>query len=165
MEENKTKTIRSLKEMENDLSKKLNQELYDFKEELLQTEPKNILDNAYKVVVMQEIMDYLLYDRTYTRTELNALLDGENILQEAYDEWLSFDGNFREMLEYSTDNYVDMISDEYHKDIEKKLSAEQNENNYFSAIIPHDMEQQRTDSNNKLEKHENEVNSNKNKAR
>ena len=86
MEENKTKTIRSLKEMENDLSKKLNQELYDFKEELLQTEPKNILDNAYKVVVMQEIMDYLLYDRTYTRTELNALLDGENILQEAYDE-------------------------------------------------------------------------------
>ena len=58
-----------------------------------------------------------------------------------------------------------MISDEYHKEIEKKLSEEQNENNYFSAIIPHDMEQQKTELNDKLEKHENEINSNKNKAR
>ena len=76
---------------------------------------KNILDNAYKVVVMQEIMDYLLYDRTYTRTELNALLDGENILQQSYDEWLSFDGNLREVIEYPIEHLNEIIKEENEK--------------------------------------------------
>ena len=133
MEENKTKTIRNFKEMEDDLNKKLNQELYDFKEELLQTEPQNILDNAYKVVVMQEIMDYLLCDRSYTRTELNSLLESENLLLSGYDEWLSYDGNFREMLEYSTDNLVDIIAEDYHREMEKKLSEKQVDNSLKSA--------------------------------
>lgn len=119
MEENNTKKVKSLEELQEELVKKLDKELYDYKQSLLEKEPQDIVDSAYEIVCKQEIADYLIYDKYHTRPEFDALLDSNNILGQAYSEWLSFDGNLREMLEYSTDETVDKIVEE--KKNEKQL--------------------------------------------
>lgn len=70
--------------------------------------PKEAVDNAYELVVKQEILDSFNYDMSYDKEKLQALLKQDNLLSQAYDEWLSTDGNLREALQYSVDNVVEM---------------------------------------------------------
>lgn len=70
--------------------------------------PKEAVDNAYELVVKQEIIDSFNYDMSYDKEELQALLKQNNLLSQAYDEWLSADGNLRVALEYSIDNVIEM---------------------------------------------------------
>ena len=116
MEDNK---IKSLEELQEELVEKLNKELYDYRQSLLERTPQEVIDSAYELVCRQEISDYLVYDRYHTRPEFEALLESEDILKMAYQDWLSFDGNLREMLEYSTDETIEDIMKERNKDKEK----------------------------------------------
>ena len=45
---------------------------------------------------------------SYDKEELQALLKQDNLLSQAYDEWLSADGNLRVALEYSINNVIEM---------------------------------------------------------
>ncbi len=118
MEENNE--IKSVEELKDELVHKLDKEMYEYKQELLQLSPEEIIENSYKLTVKQEILEYLTYDKYFTRPELESLLASENILEQGYDEWLDFDGNLRESLEYPTDNLVDTITEEKNK--EKSLN-------------------------------------------
>jgi len=105
--------VKSLEELKKELIQKINQELYDFKEDLLQKNSKEVIECAYELVCKQEISDYLSYDKYYTRPELEALLNSKNILSQAFNEWLDDDGKLGEMLEYSTDDCIDLIVNDY----------------------------------------------------
>lgn len=105
MEENEVKNTSKLK---NELMKKLEDEYGEFKEQFMSLSPKEAVDNAYELVVKQEILDSFNYDMSYDKEELQALLKQDNLLSQAYDEWLSADGNLREALQYSVDNVVEM---------------------------------------------------------
>lgn len=99
--------IEQLHEM---LCNKVEQELKTFKEELQEKPPIQIIENSYKLVCMEEIKDYLS-EREYSKFELKTLLKRPDLLEECYDDWLKCDGNFREILEYSVDDTVDLIRD------------------------------------------------------
>lgn len=99
------------KELKDKLCEKVEQELKNFKEDLKSKSPEEIIDNSYKLVCMMETKDYLLYDREYSNFELRTLLKNSNLLEECYDDWLSCDGHFREALEYSIDDTIDIIRD------------------------------------------------------
>lgn len=105
MEENEVKNTSKLKD---ELMKKLENEYSEFKEQFMSLSPKEAVDNAYELVVKQEILDSFNYDMSYDKEELQALLKQDNLLSQAYDEWLSADGNLREALQYSVDNVVEM---------------------------------------------------------
>ena len=105
MEENEVKNTSKLKD---ELMKKLENEYNEFKEQFMSLSPKEAVDNAYELVVKQEILDSFNYDMSYDKEELQALLKQDNLLSQAYDEWLSADGNLREALQYSVDNVVEM---------------------------------------------------------
>lgn|SRR5574344_2051378 len=105
--------VKSLEELKEELKQKINQELYKFKEDLLQKKSKEVIESAYELVCKQEITDYLSYDKYYTRPELEALLNSKNILSQAFNEWLDDDGKLGEMLEYSTDDCIDLIVKDY----------------------------------------------------
>lgn len=75
--------------------KKLENEYSEFKEQFMSLSPKETVDNAYELVVKQEILDSFNYDMSYDKEELQALLKQNNLLSQAYDEWLSADGNLR----------------------------------------------------------------------
>lgn len=107
---NELKEIKN-KELKNKLFEKVEQELKNFKEGLKLKSPKEIIDNSYKLVCMMETKDYLLYDREYSNFELRTLLKSSNLLEECYDDWLSCDGHFREALEYSIDDTIDIMRD------------------------------------------------------
>lgn len=105
MEENEVKNTSKLKD---ELMKKLENEYSEFKEQFMSLSPKEAVDNAYELVVKQEILDSFNYDMSYDKEELQALLKQNNLLSQAYDEWLSADGNLRVALEYSIDNVIEM---------------------------------------------------------
>lgn len=105
MEKNEVKSTSKLKD---ELMKKLEIEYNEFKEQFMSLSPKEAVDNAYELVVKQEILDSFNYDMSYDKEELQALLKQDNLLSQAYDEWLSADGNLREALQYSVDNVVEM---------------------------------------------------------
>lgn len=105
MEENEVKNTSKLKD---ELMKKLENEYSEFKEQFMSLSPKEAVDNAYELVVKQEILDSFNYDMSYDKEKLQALLKQDNLLSQAYDEWLSTDGNLREALQYSVDNVVEM---------------------------------------------------------
>ena len=105
MEENEVKNTSKLKD---ELMKKLENEYSEFKEQFMSLSPKEAVDNVYELVVKQEILDSFNYDMSYDKEKLQALLKQDNLLSQAYDEWLSTDGNLREALQYSVDNVVEM---------------------------------------------------------
>ena len=105
LEENEVKNTSKLKD---ELMKKLENEYSEFKEQFMSLSPKEAVDNAYELVVKQEILDSFNYDMSYDKEKLQALLKQDNLLSQAYDEWLSTDGNLREALQYSVDNVVEM---------------------------------------------------------
>ena len=105
MEENEVKNTSKLKD---ELMKKLENEYSEFKEQFMSLSPKEAVDNAYELVVKQEILDSFNYDMSYDKEKLQALLKQDNLLSQAYDEWRSTDGNLREALQYSVDNVVEM---------------------------------------------------------
>ena len=105
MEENEVNNTSKLKD---DLMKKLENEYSEYKEQFMSLSPKEAVDNAYELVVKQEILDSFNYDMSYDKEELQALLKQDNLLSQAYDEWLSADGNLRVALEYSINNVIEM---------------------------------------------------------
>lgn len=102
--------------MEEKLYQKLENELKDFKIKMKENGVDYAIDRAYELTTKQEIIDSIEFDHDLSKTQIKALLSRENILDELYDDWLSFDGNMRENINYSVDESLNLITDEYKKD-------------------------------------------------
>ena len=102
--------------MEDKLYQKLENELKDFKTKMKENGVDYAIDRAYELTTKQEILDSIEFDHDLSKTQIKALLSRENILDELYDDWLSFDGNMRENINYSVDESLNLITDEYKKD-------------------------------------------------
>lgn len=102
--------------MKDKLYKKLENELKDFKIKMKENGVDYAIDRAYELTTKQEIIDSIEFDHDLSKTQIKALLSRENILDELYDDWLSFDGNMRENINYSVDASLNLITDEYKKD-------------------------------------------------
>lgn len=126
-----TEEEKEISQMRRNLTKKLDNEIYGYKQELLKLKPDEIINHSYELVCKQEISDYLSYDRNYTKEQLQALLETNNILGQGYDQWLEFDGGLKEALEWPTDDLVDEITKHYKeknqtKDNSKKINPKEN---------------------------------------
>ena len=99
--------------MEDKLYQKLENELKDFKTKMKENGVDYAIDRAYELTTKQEIIDSIEFDHDLSKTQIKALLSRENILDELYDDWLSFDGNMRENINYSVDESLNLITDEY----------------------------------------------------
>ena len=102
--------------MEDKLYQKLENQLKDFKTKMKENGVDYAIDRAYELTTKQEILDSIEFDHDLSKTQIKALLSRENILDELYDDWLSFDGNMRENINYSVDESLNLITDEYKKD-------------------------------------------------
>ena len=102
--------------MEEKLYQKLENELKDFKTKMKENGVDYAIDRAYELTTKQEIIDSIEFDHDLSKTQIKALLSRENILDELYDDWLSFDGNMRENINYSVNESLNLITDEYKKD-------------------------------------------------
>lgn len=80
MGENEVKETSRLKE---ELIKKLENEYNECKERFMSLTPKGAIDNAYELVVKQEILDSFNYDMDYGKEELQALLKQDDLLSQA----------------------------------------------------------------------------------
>ena len=97
---------------ENDiLIQKLEQELKEFKQQVKELGADYAIDKAYELTVKQEIIDCIAYDSSLSKEQKKALLKSSNVLEQCYDDWLSFDGNLRETLNFSVDKTINYITD------------------------------------------------------
>lgn len=119
-EKETVKELQERQKLKRNFEEKVNKELKKFKENLLQYNPKIIIDKAYELVSKEEMV-YKITDRYYTTSELKYLLKTEGILDECYDEWLKSDGNFNEVLEYAVDNRIKLILDDFEDRNKQKI--------------------------------------------
>lgn len=99
--------------MEEELQEKLEQEIKDLEQELLQLEPKTILDRAYEYVSKIHIKDEILGRNYLDNEEINAIMKTDNVLQICYDSWQDEDSSLCEMYETSVDEALEIIVDDY----------------------------------------------------
>lgn len=95
-----------------ELEEKLEQEIKDLEQELLQLEPKTILDRAYEYVSKIQIKDEIL-GRDLDYEEKNAIIKADNVLQSCYDSWLDEDSSLSEMYEFSIDETLENMMEAY----------------------------------------------------
>ncbi len=110
--------------MEDKLLDKLDNEMKKYKEFVKENGVDYAIDRAYEITAKQEIIDSLEYDITLSNAEIKALLSRENLLEELYNDWISFDGNMREDIGYSIEKSVRIISEDYKKEHKKEKSQE-----------------------------------------
>lgn len=105
--------------MEDKLFKKLEQEMDNYKDYIKERGVEFAIDRAYELTSKQEIIDSLRYDNSLSKVQIKSLLSRDNLLDELYDDWLSFDGNMREHINYSVDKSINAITQNYSKNKNK----------------------------------------------
>lgn len=117
-----------------ELIAKLEKEQKEYLDGLKEKGVDEVIKNVYEISARQEIMDYLSYGNIAPK-DVKALLKTNHILSRMYDEWLSFDGNFYEALQYPVDKEIERISDEFYrkddKEVEQKEKPSKSKNMSF----------------------------------
>ena len=116
-------TEESLRE---ELIAKLEKEQKEYLDRLKEKGVDEVIKNVYEISARQEILDYIAYGNIDPK-DVKALLKTEHILGRMYDEWLSFDGNFYEALEYPVDREIERISDEFYGQDDKEYTSNDKE--------------------------------------
>ena len=116
-------TEESLRE---ELIAKLEKEQKEYLDRLKEKGVDEVIKNVYEISARQEILDYIAYGNIDLK-DVKALLKTEHILGRMYDEWLSFDGNFYEALEYPVDREIERISDEFYGKYDKEYTSNDKE--------------------------------------
>lgn len=106
--------------------KKLDKEYENFIDEILKTEPKNIVDNAYKIAIMQEFVDMFYGTENYSKYELMALLEKENSLEFLYDDWINADNGIHNVLEDNMNECLLELSESYIEKLEEQAKSDSN---------------------------------------
>ena len=113
-----------------ELIAKLEKEQKEYLDGLKEKGVDEVIKNVYEISARQEIMDYLSYGNIAPK-DVKALLKTNHILSRMYDEWLSFDGNFYEALQYPVDKEIERISDEFYRKDEHKEKPSKSKNMSF----------------------------------
>ena len=98
---------------------KVEKELEEFKQELKQKTPDEIIESAYELTVKKEIISQLK-ELNLDYEELNALVKEKNLLSQFYENWIHSDGQLGEVLSYGMMDEIELIVDEYNKEMQKK---------------------------------------------
>jgi len=99
-----------LKEM---LMKKIDQELFNYKQNLIKNYiPKEIVEQAYKINVKQQIRD-IVDGIIFSKEQVQVLLKTDNLLDKLYDQYEKSDGNIWEQLEDNVEGSLENIIKEY----------------------------------------------------
>lgn len=115
-----------IQELTNQLYEKLKKEYKEFIENILKTEPKNIVKNAYKIAIMQEYVDMFYGTENYSKYELIALLEKENSLEFLYDDWLNADNGIHTVLEDNVEDCLLGLEDEYVSKLNEQAKSDSN---------------------------------------
>lgn len=109
-----------LEKLKEKLFEKIEKEFEDFKQELKQKTPDEIIENAYKITTMDGIIGELK-ERSFDKDELKALLKEKDLLSEFYEDWRNADGKLCESVQYPMEDTIDIIVENYEKDRKEKL--------------------------------------------
>lgn len=102
--------------MEEKLLDKLRTEYRIYKKEVKERGVEYAIYSAYEITAKQEIIDCIECDCVLSKTEIKALLSKKDLLDELYQDWISFDGNMREHINYSVDKSLESIVNDYKKE-------------------------------------------------
>lgn len=104
------------------LYEKMQKEYNDFIEEMKNNEPQFIVNNAYQIVIKEELVA-MFYPESeqYDIDEIKALNKTKNPLEELYQGWMDSDAGLHSVLE---DNVSDTIEEIQKEQREKKKDRE-----------------------------------------
>ncbi len=104
------------------LYEKMQKEYNDFIEEMKNNEPQFIVNNAYQIVIKEELVA-MFYPESeqYVIDEIKALNKTKNPLEELYQGWMDSDAGIHSVLE---DNVSDTIEEIQKEQREKKKDRE-----------------------------------------
>lgn len=104
------------------LYEKMQKEYNDFIEEMKNNEPQFIVNNAYQIVIKEELVA-MFYPESeqYDIDEIKALNKTKNPLEELYQGWMDSDAGLHFVLE---DNVSDTIEEIQKEQREKKKDRE-----------------------------------------
>lgn len=104
------------------LYEKMQKEYNDFIEEMKNNEPQFIVNNAYQIVIKEELVA-MFYPESeqYDIDEIKALNKTKNPLEELYQGWMDLDAGIHSVLE---DNVSDTIEEIQKEQREKKKDRE-----------------------------------------
>ena len=104
------------------LYEKMQNEYNDFIEEMKNNEPQFIVNNAYQIVIKEELVS-MFYPESeqYDIDEIKALNKTKNPLEELYQGWMDSDAGIHSVLE---DNVSDIIEEIQKEQREKKKDRE-----------------------------------------
>ena len=90
------------------LSIKIVNEFNDFIRGLYKLSPQEIVDKSYEKVAKEEIV-YIVEENDYSDEKYKLMLSEENLLDGLYNEWLTSDGNYNELLGYSVEKFLNSL--------------------------------------------------------
>ena len=102
--------MESKKELKEKLIEKLEKELKDFKENLRQKSPDEIIESAYPLTVKTLIIGEM-NEKNLDYFELKALITQKDLIVELYEDWRNSDGRLGENISYEMDNSIKIIVD------------------------------------------------------
>lgn len=104
------------------LYEKMQKEYNDFIEEMKNNEPQFIVNNAYQIVIKEELVA-MFYPESeqYDIDEIKVLNKTKNPLEELYQGWMDSDAGIHSVLE---DNISDTIEEIQKEQREKKKDRE-----------------------------------------
>lgn len=102
--------MESKEELKQKLIEKLEKELRDFKEDLRQKSPDEIIESAYQLTVKTLIIGEM-NEKNLDYYELKALIKQKYLLAELYEDWRNSDGRLGENISYEMDNSIKIIAD------------------------------------------------------
>lgn len=102
--------MESKEELKQKLIEKLEKELRDFKEDLRQKSPDEIIESAYQLTVKTLIIGEM-NEKNLDYYELKALIKQKDLLAELYEDWRNSDGRLSENISYEMDNSIKIIVD------------------------------------------------------
>lgn len=104
------------------LYEKMQKEYNDFIEEMKNNEPQFIVNNAYQIVIKEELVAMFYPEsQQYDIDEIKALNKTKNPLEELYQGWMDSDAGIHSVLE---DNVSDTIEEIQKEQREKKKDRE-----------------------------------------
>lgn len=97
------------------LMKKIDQELFNYKQNLIKTHtPEEIINEAYEINFKEQIKD-ILDSSMLGRNDIKVLLKTENVLDRLYDYWEHSNGNIWELLEDKVNEKIENMVVDYEK--------------------------------------------------
>ena len=112
--------MKEKEQLKQKLLRKVEKEFEKFKQKLKQKTPDEIIENAYKITTMEGIIGELK-ERNFDETELKALLKENKLMKEFYEDWRNSDGKLCDSVQYTIEDTINIIVENYEKGKKEKL--------------------------------------------